>query len=104
MGILFEAAEGVATLAWVAQIIIRARVRAFINKFGWAVAWVAGAVFAELRISGAKGVAFQAFAHLLMGSLITIWYAGSAGSTRAKWTTIVLSLIELACFIAQRIG
>ena len=63
--------------------------------------WVVCALFAMLRIAGIKSPAFQAFSHLWVGALIGVWRAGVVPSRECGWLAVVLSVIELACFLVQ---
>jgi hypothetical protein len=51
-----------------------------------------------LRVLGWKSKSFQAFAHLFVGGLIGAWLGGAS----AVFLTfaVVMSIVELFCFIA----
>jgi hypothetical protein len=56
-------------------------------------------VLAIFRIGGENSAFYQAIAHLWVGILIGVWIVG-----RDKWyggTAILLSFLELACFLIQ---
>ena len=68
-------------------------------------------VLAALRISGEKGEIFQALAHLWVGGLVGVWWLAKfrcpvceerEGRT-AGWLVVVLSIVELTCFIISRL-
>lgn len=50
-----------------------------------------------LRIFGEKGEVFQAAAHLFVGGLIGAWLV--ARRPLHGWLVVVLSVIEIACFL-----
>jgi len=62
---------------------------------------IAGFALAAMRIHGEKGGAFQAVAHLAVG----YWFACGYRCHERRYAVLawVLSLVELACFIAFKI-
>jgi hypothetical protein len=64
------------------------------------------AVLAAIRIAGAKSETFQAAAHLWMGALIAVWYLryDRDDAKIAGWLVVVLSVVEVACFVVSRMS
>jgi hypothetical protein len=71
-------------------------------------------VLAAIRIGGDKSEIFQALAHLWMGALIAVWFlnrdlcrphafCSRAGSQTAGRLVVVLSIVEVLCFIASKV-
>ncbi len=54
---------------------------------------------AAFRIGGDKSPAFQAIAHLFVGALVGAWMV--SGYTKYFWPAVLLSFVELACFLAD---
>jgi hypothetical protein len=54
---------------------------------------------AGLRIAGLKSPAFQASAHLFVGGLFGAWLYGGKPARPFLWLAVLLSLVELACFL-----
>ena len=57
-----------------------------------------GVVLGLLRAFGHKSQAFQAIAHLYMGGLIAAWWILRV--PLYGWLVIILSLVEVVCFVA----
>lgn len=66
-------------------------------------------LFAALRIFGIKHEVFQAFAHLWVAGIFVIWLGIKYKKYFENdinvylWTAIVLSIIELFCFIINAV-
>lgn len=60
-------------------------------------------LLAVMRITGCKTQAFQAVAHLFVGGLFGAWFAGAPRSV-SLYPALILSVVELGCFIADHVG
>lgn len=58
---------------------------------------VASVFLSGFRIFGEKGEIFQAAAHLFVGGLIGAWLV--ARRPIHGWLVVVLSIVEVACFL-----
>jgi hypothetical protein len=65
--------------------------------YTWAGAMTVG--LAALRIAGHKSPAFQAVAHIFVGGLFGAWAHGGKPARPYLWLAVLLSLVELACFL-----
>lgn len=58
---------------------------------------------AALRIGGMTNQSFQAAAHLLVGFLFGLWFAGDANGKLALRLAISVSLVELGVFLWTKV-
>lgn len=65
----------------------------------YAILCAATLVVAGLRIAGLESPAFQASAHLFVGGLFGMWAEGGKSARPALWLALLLSGVELACFV-----
>lgn len=63
---------------------------------------IVSVALAALRIGGFTSSAFQAVAHLWVGGLVGAWLAGDRPSR--LWLALMLSAVEVACFLVERFG
>jgi len=60
-----------------------------------------GVILGLLRAAGHKSQAFQAVAHLYMGGLCAAWLI--TREPLYAWLVVVLSIVEVICFVVFRI-